>query len=76
MNLELNFSGNGIEEDPDEKQHTRKNNSYKKDKKYTERQSCCSVAESSLTLCDPMDCSMPGFPVLPDLPELAQTHVH
>ena len=30
----------------------------------------------SLTLCDPMDCSMPGFPVLYYLPEFAQTHVH
>ena len=29
-----------------------------------------------LTLCDPMDCSMPGFPVHHHLPELAQTHVH
>ena len=27
-------------------------------------------------LCDPMDCSMPGFPVLHQLPELTQTHVH
>ena len=26
--------------------------------------------------CDPMDCSMPGFPVHHQLPELAQTHVH
>ena len=26
---------------------------------------CYSVAKSHLTLCDPMDCSMPGFPVLP-----------
>ena len=26
--------------------------------------------------CDPMDCSMPGFPVLQYLPEFAQTHVH
>ena len=25
---------------------------------------CCSVAESYLTLFDPMDCSTPGFPVL------------
>ena len=24
----------------------------------------------------PMDCSMPGFPVLHHLPEFAQTHVH
>ena len=26
--------------------------------------SCCSVAQSCPTLCDPMDCSTPGFPVL------------
>ena len=36
----------------------------------------CSVTKSCLTLHDPMDCSMPGFPVLHYLPELAQTHVH
>ena len=35
-----------------------------------------SVAQSCLTLCDPMDCSMPGFPVHLQLLELAQTHVH
>ena len=29
-----------------------------------------------MTLCDPMDCSMPGFPVLYCLPKFAQTHVH
>ena len=34
-----------------------------------------SVTQSRLTLCDPMDCSMPGFPVLHQLPELAQTHI-
>ena len=28
------------------------------------------------TLCDPMDCSTPGFPVLHCLPEFAQIHVH
>ena len=37
---------------------------------------CCSVPQSCLTLCDPMDCSMPGFPVHHQLPEPAQTHVH
>ena len=37
---------------------------------------CCSVAQSCVTLCHPMDCSTPGFPVLHHLPELAQTHVH
>ena len=31
---------------------------------------------SCLPLCDPMDCSMPGFPVLDYLPEFGQTHVH
>ena len=31
---------------------------------------------SCLTLCDPMDCSIPRFPVLHQLPEFAQTHVH
>ena len=35
-----------------------------------------SVTQSYLTLWDPMDCSTPGFPVLHQLPELAQTHVH
>ena len=34
-----------------------------------------SVAQLCLTLCDPMDCSMPGFPVHHQLPALAQTHV-
>ena len=35
-----------------------------------------SVAQSCLTLCDPMDSSMPGFPLLHYLPEFAQIHVH
>ena len=35
-----------------------------------------SVAQSCPTLYDPMDCSMAGFPVHYQLPELAQTHVH
>ena len=35
-----------------------------------------SVAQSCQTLCDPMDCITPGFPVHHQLPELAQTHVH
>ena len=36
---------------------------------------CCSVAQSCLTLCNLMECSTPGFPVLHHLPEFAQTHV-
>ena len=35
-----------------------------------------SVAQSCLTICDPMDCSMPSFPVHHQLPDLTQTHVH
>ena len=35
-----------------------------------------SVAQSCLTLCNLMDCSMPGLPVHHQLPELTQTHVH
>ena len=39
--------------------------------------SCCySVIQLCLTLCDPMNCSMAGFPVLHNLLEFAQTHVH
>ena len=34
------------------------------------------VAKSWPTLCDPMDCGMPGLPVFHYLPEFAQTHVH
>ena len=37
---------------------------------------CCSVANSCLTLCNPVDYSRWGFPVLHHLPELAQIHVH
>ena len=35
-----------------------------------------SSAQLCLTLCDPVDCSMPGFPVHHQLLELTQTHVH
>ena len=35
---------------------------------------CCSVTQSCLTLCDPMDISTPGFPVLHHLLEFAQTY--
>ena len=37
---------------------------------------CFSVTQLCLTLCNPMDCSTPGFPVLHHLPELAQIYVH
>ena len=37
---------------------------------------CSSVPQSCLTLCDPMDCSAPGFLAHHQLLELIQTHVH
>ena len=45
---------------------------------YNSHDICCySVTQLCLSLCDPMDCSSPGFPdVLHHLPELAQTHVY
>ena len=39
-------------------------------------QLCFSVAQLYLTLCNPMNCSTPGFPVLHHLLELTQTPVH
>ena len=36
----------------------------------------CSLTKSCLTLCNPMDCSTPGFPVHHQLLEFIQTHVH
>ena len=37
---------------------------------------CCSLTKFCLTLCNPMNCGTPGFPVLHHLSELAQTLVH
>ena len=34
--------------------------------------SCCSVAKSCPTFCDPMNCRRPGFPILQYLPEFAK----
>ena len=39
-------------------------------------QSDSSVTQLCPTLCDPMDCSKPGFPVHHQLPMLTQVHVH
>ena len=35
-----------------------------------------SITQSCLTLCDPMNRSMPGLPVYHQLPEFTQTHIH
>ena len=42
------------------------------------KKNCCgySVAKSCPTPCGPMNCSIPGFPVLHYLPQFTQTHVH
>ena len=37
---------------------------------------CCSLTQSCPKLCNPMDCSTPGFPVLHCLLKFAQTHVY
>ena len=38
--------------------------------------SVSSVAQACLTLCDPMDCSMPGITVHHQLLEFTHSHVH
>ena len=35
-----------------------------------------SVTQLCLTLCDPMDCSVPDLPVHHQLPELTKAHIH
>ena len=42
----------------------------------TNKYICCLLAKSCQTLCKPMDCSVPDFPVLHYILEFAQTHVH
>ena len=37
---------------------------------------CCSVTKLCLTLCYPIDCNMPGFPVLHCFPEFDEIQVH
>ena len=56
--LDFNFVAN------EEMPHQKKQNQNKK------CSCCCSVAQSCLTLCNPMDCIRPGFPVLYHLPSL------
>ena len=43
---------------------------------YTQVIHFSSVVQSYLTLCDPMDCSTPGFPVHHQLPKPTQTNFH
>ena len=48
---------------------------YSMDQFSSVAQTVSSVAQSCPTLCDLMDCSMPGLPVHHQLPEFTQTHV-
>ena len=48
----------------------------KKERKSMPLSHCFLVAQSCPTLCDPMDCSVPGFLALHHFLELAQIHVH
>ena len=43
---------------------------------FVSEECCCSVTKLYLTLCNPINCSMPGFPVLHYLLEFVTTHVH
>ena len=52
------------------------NHSVVSDPLWTPSVQFSSVARLCPAFCDPMYCSMPGFPVRHQLPELAQTHVH
>ena len=45
-------------------------------KRFTHSVQFSSVAQSCLTLCDPMNRSTPGLPVYHQLPEFTQTHIH
>ena len=44
--------------------------------RFQEKDSVSSVAQSCLTLCDPMNCSIPGLPVHHQLLEFTQTRIH
>ena len=44
--------------------------------KHCNQHCCCSVPKSYLTLCNPMDCRIPGSSVFHYLPEFAQIHVY
>ena len=56
--------------------HSQINWKYKKENFQEGSVQFSSVAQSCLTLCDPMNCSTPGLPVHHRLPEFTQTLVH
>ena len=49
---------------------------YRYERRIIKKAMCVLLPQSCLTLCDPMNSSTSGFPVLHYLPEFAQTHVH
>ena len=50
--------------------------SVSKPRMYTPSVQFSEVTQSCLTLCDPMNHSIPGVPVQHQLPEFTQSHVH
>ena len=66
----------GTVTDPVREDIKREHTEYASESVHTGLLFCCSVIQWCLTLCNPMDCSTPGFPFLPYLLEFAQTHVH
>ena len=61
---------------PDRQMKRKIDRSTHKEKPSTLLTQFSSVTQSCLTLCHPMDCRTPGFPVHHKLPEFTQTHVH
>ena len=81
LKVSQNMFGVALHRDQRVNMDFRKNYFKKQWKQNTEwqhmsfRLCCCSVTQSCLTSCTPMNCSTPGFPVNHYLPEFGQTQV-
>ena len=73
MELQINSLETRIE-----KMHKRFNKDLEEIKmsQYMMNNAISSVAQLCPTLCDPMNCRMPGLPVHHQFPEFTQTHIH
>jgi len=65
----------GVAEESDTTEWLNSNNKNSLNYLYVDQFGFSSVAQSCPTLCDPMNCSMPGLRVHHQLPEFTQTHV-
>ena len=76
--LEPSFTNKGLcfQFCRDPKDHLLRSPSLLLQLKNSSQGSCFSGAQSYPTLCNPIDCSMPGLCVHYQLPEFTQTHVH